>query len=91
MEKLSPKSLKSWECWASDSAKDDHEDVYLASPASPSPSPSEVYVKCDKLGDEWEESWQVVTDGWVNEICHRVILWFLPFWHNKLILEGVTK
>lgn len=46
---------KSSECGATDIAKDDHEDIYLASPASPSPSPSEVHVKCDRLGDEWVE------------------------------------
>jgi hypothetical protein len=91
MEKLSPKSLRCWECWASDIAKDDHEDIYLASPASPSPGPSEAYVKCDRQGDEWGESWQVVTGCWVNETCHRVIPVILPFWHNKLILECVTK
>lgn len=33
----------------------DHEDIHPAFPASPSPSPPEAYVKCDRLGDEWVE------------------------------------
>lgn len=70
VEKLSQASLKYWECWAPDIAKDDHEDIYPVSPASLSPIPSEAYVKCDRLGDEWVESWQMTTGGWVGEILH---------------------